>query len=126
MFADQLHTHGHVFGEATGQCECRDTGRVCRNHVNIGEVHFERIAGLLAEFEGSSRTGRGEEKVNGGKGSFKVATKKRAHLLSFEIVRIVISSRESVCAEHDPALDLIAESFATGLKVDVSHILRVL
>ena len=65
VFANELHTNGHALGETSGESEGRDACGICRDNINIREVHFERVAGLLAKFEGCSGTGRGEEKVTG-------------------------------------------------------------
>ena len=65
VFADELHTDGHVLREASGECNGRDASGVGGDGVDIREVHFERVAGLFAEFEGSGGAGRGEEKVTG-------------------------------------------------------------
>jgi len=65
MLADELHSDGHVVGEASGDGKRRDSCGVGGDDINIGEVHFERVAGFFAEFEGGGGTGRGEENVNG-------------------------------------------------------------
>ena len=96
MLADELHTDGHVVGEACRECKGWDASGIGGYDVNIREVHFERVAGLFAEFEGGGGAGWGEENVNFGKSSFKVPTKKRAHFLCLQVIRIVISRRESI------------------------------
>jgi len=35
MFADQLHSHGHIVGESAGDGQRWDAGRVCGRDVNI-------------------------------------------------------------------------------------------
>ena len=65
MFADELHPDGHVVREASRQGQGWDSCGICGDNVNIGEIHFERVAGLFAELEGSGGAGGGEENVNG-------------------------------------------------------------
>ena len=65
MLADQLHSDGHVGREASRQGKGWNACGICGDNVDIGEIHFERIICLLAEFECGGGAGRGEENVNG-------------------------------------------------------------
>ena len=122
MLADELHSNGHVVGESSRECYCRDASGVGRDDVNIREVHFERVAGLFAEFEGGGGAGRGKENVDRGKSRLKVPTKKRAHFLCLQVIRVVISGREGIRAKHDAALDFIPETCVSSLEIDVNNI----
>ena len=92
MFADELHADGHTVGESAGEGQSGDTSRICRDDINIGEIHFERIVCFLAQLERGGGTGGSEENITGSQSSFKVTTKKRAYFLGLEIICVVISS----------------------------------
>jgi hypothetical protein len=52
----KLKSHGEInavaVGESAGEAEAADAGKVRGDREDVGEVHLERVIGLLAKSEG--------------------------------------------------------------------------
>ena len=59
IVADKLHTNRQtVCAEAGRQSQCRQTGKVHGDGVNIGQVHLYRVVNVAAKFRRGSRRSR--------------------------------------------------------------------
>ncbi len=73
---------------------------------------------LAPDREGDGRAGRRADRVEAGRPDrVEVRLDQRPHLLSLQVVRVVVAGRQGVGAEHDPALDLRPEARASGAEV---------
>ena len=66
-----------------------------------------------------------EQQVERLEGRLEVADDQRADLLCLAVVGVVVPGRERVGAEHDPALDLVAEPLASRPRNHVHDVARV-
>ena len=114
------------FGEAAGDGDAGVAGEVGGDGEDVGEVHFQRVAGALAGFEGGLGAGGADDGVDFLERFGEVAPDEGADFLGAEVVGVVVPAAEDVGAEDDAALDLGAEAFLAGAAVMVEEIGGVL
>ena len=79
--------------------------------VNMsGKYIVQRVVHLLANPEGGSRRDRRDYHIAFLERALEVVPDQRAHLLRFQIVRIIVAGREREGAEHDSPFHLGAET----------------
>ena len=101
-----------------GDGDGRQAGELHRNGENIGEIHRERIIGLLADLECRGwRDGR-EQDIDVFECLVEVAGDERADPLGFIVIRIVITGGEDEGAEDDAPFRFRAEAGAFLLEID--------
>ena len=107
----------------TGSPSLRPTGRLSAGqpgeahgaHEDVGEVHRDRIVGLLARLEGRrGRRGREQEVHAAAERASEVVGDEGAHPLCLAIVGVVVAGAQHVGADENPALNLRAEALAAG------------
>ena len=113
----RLEPYGQAVREPTGNRDRRDPGQRHRHREVVGQVHGKRIGGALAEPECDRRGGRRDHQVHRCKGRVEILGDARADLLRRAVVGLVVPGRERVGADHDPALDLVAEAVVASLLV---------
>ena len=116
--AEELQADGQTPGEAAGERQAGEAGQVRGHGEDVGQVHLQRVAGLLAEAEGRAGRRRRGDSVAGLERGLEVAPDERAHLLGAEVVGVVVARRERERAEDDPALDLRPEAEVARLAVE--------
>ena len=98
MCAQNLHANGKSgFRCATRDGNAANTGQARGHGVDIGQVHGEGIAGLLAQLEwGAGRSRLGVTMAStSAKAANEFSRGRRSDFLRFEVVGIVIAGPES-------------------------------
>ena len=94
----------------------RYTRQVGGQGEDIFQVHCQGIIGMVAELEGGGRRNWGGDYIHLFEGLFKIALDQCPHLLGFTVICVVVTGREGVSPQHDPAFDLGPELLAAGLR----------
>ncbi len=58
------------------------------------------------------------------KGAGKILRDNAPDFLCFEVIRVVVAGRQSVGADQDTALDLLTESFGSGVLIKIQEFVR--
>src|SRR3569832_946332 len=120
IIADELQTHRALADEAGRDGHAGQPRHVHRDGVDVGEIHGDRIAALLADVEGDGGRGRPRDHVD----LFEGVADELAQLLRLQVIRVVIAGRQHVGADHDAALHFRAEAFAARALVEIEQIFR--
>ena len=125
-FADQLQAHrqpGCI--KAARNRQPRQPRQIDGIGKDVVEVHRNRILGFCAERERGGRAGRTNNYVALLKSGFEILGDNAPDFLRFEVVRVVIASRECVGTNQYSTFDLLAEPFGTGVLIKVDEFLCV-
>ena len=117
---DHLQADGKSVNEPTGHRHARDARKVRRQRHHVAHVHGQRIV-ARSHRKRDARRGRAHDRVDVLEDGFELLAHERADFLRLAVVRVVVTARERVRAEHDPALDLVAESGIARLQVHVGE-----
>ena len=111
---------GRPSDKPAGMRDAGQPGHVDRQGAGVREVHRDRVG------EARARIGNATVGEVGATSASKplcperveIALDEGPDLLGLEVVGVVVAGRERVGPEHDPALDLGAETLAAGREVD--------
>ncbi len=118
MRGENLHADGKAGrGCAAGYSDAANAGETGGNSVDVGKIHGEGVACLLAELEGGRGRGGGDDSVDLSEGAEELLGEQAADLLGLAVVGVVIAGGEGVSAKQNAALDLGAEAFVAGVAV---------
>ena len=109
-------------GETAGHGKPGDPGDVAGDGKHIAEVHLQGVSGFFTGFEGGGRGGRAEDHIAFFKRLIEVALDERFGLQGAEVVGIVVAAGEGVGADHDAALDFLAETFRAGFAEEIDDV----
>ena len=101
-------------GETAGEADARDAGDVAGYGEDIAQVHLQWVAGFFTGFEGSGGAGGADDRVAFLKRLVEILFDKGTHFQRLQVVLAGVSFGKGVGADHDSALDLFTETFATG------------
>src|SRR5205823_8216187 len=77
---------------------------------DVGKIHRQRISCFLSDLERHGWRGRCEDDVHLLECFLKISEHQRTDFQSLQVVRIVVSSTQSISAQQYPTLDFFAES----------------
>ena len=120
-FADQLQAHrqpGCI--KAARNRQPRQPRQIDGIGKDVVEVHRNRILGFCAERERGGRAGRTNNYVALLKSGFEILGDNAPDFLRFEVVRVVIASRECVGTNQYSTFDLLAEPFVGDQQIDLA------
>ena len=109
-------------GETAGHADARQPRQIHPDRVDVVQVHRERIGRLLPLLERRRRRGRREDGVDLLIGPEEIPADERADFLGAQVIGVVVAAAQHVGAQHDPALDLLAESLGARLEIKVHRI----
>ncbi len=115
----QLQPDRQAPGQPAGHREAGQGRQVAGDGEDVGQVHLQRVAGLLAQPEGRARRHRPGHHVAALEGGVEVAPDQGADLLGPQVVGVVVAGAERVGAQHDAPLDLGAEPLLPALGVEL-------
>ena len=125
--SEQLQANRKPFRRKSARNADARNARKIRGHgVNIVEVHREWIVNFLSELECRRRAWSASRWRRTSQMLGKVLSQQGAHLLSFQIVSIVITRRQDISAKHDAALHFRTETFVPRLAIHVAQSRRIL
>ena len=101
-------------------------GQVCRNGVDVAQVHGNRIFALFAELERRGGGGRSKNDVDFLEDPFEIPPDQGSGFLSSQIIGVVVTAAQAIGAENATSLDFFAEPFAAALGIDVDCIFRAI
>src|SRR5689334_11638996 len=122
---EQLHADRQAIDKTCRHGQARQTGEVGGDGVNVFQVRGDRVVVLGAELPGRVRRGWAEDDVDLIEGGHEVVLDQATDLLRLEVVGVVVTGRQCIGTDHDPALYFRAETFATGTLVQVFQVFRV-
>ena len=130
MRGEDLEADGEVFpaveiGAAAGDGNAGDAGEVGGEGENVGEVFVERIVGKAADLPCRAGSDRREDGIDLLERVLEIAADERADFLGAAVIRVVVTGREDVGAEDDPALHFGAEAFLAGFFIKIENVGRV-
>ena len=106
----KLQTCRQTSHKTAGQGQTANTADIGGAGVNIGQIHHQRIAELLSQFESNAGRRRRYQTINLFEYFLKLLGDQYPQFLRFEIILIIISGRQSESAQNNPALNFIAKS----------------
>ena len=122
MTGQKLHTDRQSGGgESARHGDAGNSGQVCRDRENIGQIHLQRIIRFLADFKRGRRRGGCENHIAFLKGFVKIPADERPHLRGFAVVSVIVTGGQGVGADHDAAFDFRAESLHAGLCIHLGR-----
>ena len=130
MRGEDLEADGKVFPavevrRAAGDGNAGDAGEVGGEGENVGEVFVERIVGKTADLPRRAGGDRREDGVHLLERVLEIAANERADFLGAAVIGVVVTGREDVSAEDDPALHFGAEAFLAGFFIKIENVGRV-
>src|SRR5262249_156715 len=84
---------------------------------NVGQIHGEWVRRFFPQAKRGRGSNRGDNRVAMVKGGEEILPEERTYLLGFQIIGIIVTSREYVRSEENPSFDLRTESLGTGMGV---------
>ena len=100
-----------------GHREPGDAREVGGHREDVGQVHLQRVVGLLAQPEGGRGRGRRRDHVARREGGLEIAPDQGADLLGAQVVGVVVARGQDERAEDDAALHLGPEALVAGVAV---------
>src|SRR5205807_4317140 len=94
-----------------------NAGEICSVSENVGEIHRQRIRRALAELERGHRRSWRDNRVHFFKGFHEILANQFPDFLGADVVSVVVTGAQNICAEYDSAFYFRAESFLAGATV---------
>lgn len=124
--ADDLQADGQALAAlAARDGDARQAGEVQGDGADVLQVHLQRVCNHLADLEGRRRGRRGHDDIDRLEGFRVVLLDERADLECLEVVGVVVAGGKRVVADHDAALDFLAELLVARVRHHLDEVLAV-
>src|SRR5476649_1372116 len=110
---EQLHADRQTVDKTSWHGQARQAREVGGDGVDIFQVLGDRIVFVGTNLPGRVRRGWAEDDVDLSEGGHEIVLHQATDLLRLQVVGVVVTSRQRVGTDHDPALHFRAKTFAT-------------